>query len=138
MKTIAARILTLVICEFAFVGCSGLIPAGTAVEMNGTPTDVKNIQDYPENLAYRIDDHRYITIKGNDGREGTIYYYDTRLGVRTAVAATGLTLGDGAFGGYYAVDSEYVAIPAIVFFQTNGPLLYVHYSNNGGRTFNEF
>ncbi len=51
------------------------------------------------------------------------------------MAATGLTLGAGAFGGYYAVDSKYVAIPAIVLSQTNGSLLYIYYSTDRGKTF---
>src|ERR1700722_4635507 len=72
----------------ALTGCSALMPPGASAGMNGTPTHVKNITDYPEHFVYRIDDHRYITIKGNSGCEGVIYYYDTRLGIRTAVAAT--------------------------------------------------
>ncbi|WP_175948454.1 T6SS immunity protein Tli3 family protein [Burkholderia pyrrocinia] len=110
------------------------IPSGMAdPAARGTPTSA-----YPEHFAYRIDDHRYITIQGNRNCEGQIWYYDTRLGVRTAVAATGLTLGDGAFGGYYAINSEYVAIPAIVFSQTSGVFLYIYYSYDGGRTFKSF
>jgi len=119
-------------------GCAGLIPPEAAAGMNGTPTRVKSTNDYPEHFAYRIDDHRYITIKGNSNCEGTIYYYDTRLGIRTAVAATGLTLGDGAFSGYYAVDSDYVVIPAIVFSQISGVKLYIYYSQDNGRSFSSF
>ncbi|MGA7817021.1 T6SS immunity protein Tli3 family protein, partial [Caballeronia sp.] len=111
-------------------GCRALIPPGASAGMNGTPIHVKSGDNYPEHFVYRIDDHRYITIKGNDGCEGTIYYYDTRLDVRTAVAATGLTLGAGAFSGYYAIDSDYVAIPAIVFSQTSGERLYIYYSTD--------
>jgi hypothetical protein len=119
-------------------GCAGLIPPEAAAGMNGTPTRVKSTSDYPEHFVYRIDEHRYITIRGNNNCEGTIYYYDTRLKIRTAVAATGLTLGDGAFSGYYAIDSNYIAIPSIKFSQTNGILLYVYYSSDDGRTFKNF
>jgi hypothetical protein len=119
-------------------GCAGLIPPEAAAGMNGTPTRVKSTSDYPEHFVYRIDDHRYITIKGNSGCEGVIYYYDTRLGIRTAVAATGLTLGVGTFGGYYAIDSDYLAIPATVFSQTSGEFIYIYYSRDGGKTFDSF
>ncbi|WP_420913166.1 T6SS immunity protein Tli3 family protein, partial [Burkholderia ubonensis] len=68
----------------------------------------------------------------------TIWYYDSRLGVRTAVAATGLTLGGGEFGGYYAINSEYVVIPAIVFSQMRGSRLHIYYSHDGGRNFKSF
>jgi hypothetical protein len=47
-------------------------------------------------------------------------------------------LGDGAYSGYYAIDSDYVVIPAIVFSQMRGALLYIYYSNDGGRTFKSF
>ncbi|WP_157660322.1 T6SS immunity protein Tli3 family protein [Burkholderia ubonensis] len=118
--------------------CTALIPPGIPSGMTnpaarGTPTSA-----YPERLVYRIDDHRYITIQGNRSCDGVIWYYDTRLGVRTAVAATGLTLGGGEFDGYYAINSEYVVIPTIVFSQMSGPLLYIYYSHDGGRTFKSF
>ncbi|WP_157662131.1 hypothetical protein [Burkholderia ubonensis] len=118
--------------------CTALIPPGIPSGMTnpaarGTPTSA-----YPERLVYRIDDHRYITIQGNRSCDGVIWYYDTRLGVRTAVAATGLTLGGGEFGGYYAINSEYVVIPAIVFSQMSGSLMYIYYSHDSGRTFKSF
>ena len=93
---------------------------------------------YPEHFAYRIDDHRYITIKGNSNCEGRIYYYDTRLGIRTSVATTGFSLGNGAFNGYYAIDSDYIAIPALEFSEISGGLLYIYYSRDQGRTFKYF
>jgi hypothetical protein len=95
-----------------------------------------HIADYPEHFVYRIDDHRYITIQGNDHCDGMIYYHDTRLGIRTEVATTGLTLGGGTFDGYYAINSDYIAIPALKFSQMSGVMLYIYYSHDGGRTFN--
>ncbi|WP_155122924.1 hypothetical protein [Burkholderia ubonensis] len=132
--SLAVSALSLVL----LTACSLLIPPGIPSGMTnpaarGTPTAA-----YPERLVYRIDDHRYITIQGNRSCDGVIWYYDTRLGVRTAVAATGLTLGGGEFDGYYAINSEYVVIPAIVFSQMSGPLLYIYYSHDGGRTFKSF
>ncbi|WP_157650404.1 hypothetical protein [Burkholderia ubonensis] len=132
--SLAVSALSLVL----LTACSLLIPPGIPSGMTnpaarGTPTSA-----YPERLVYRIDDHRYITIQGNRSCDGVIWYYDTRLGVRTAVAATGLTLGGGEFDGYYAINSEYVVIPAIVFSQMSGPLLYIYYSRDGGRTFKSF
>ncbi len=118
--------------------CTSLIPPGIPSGMANPAVRGTPISSYPERFVYRIDDHRYITIQGTRNCEGRIWYYDTRLGVRTAVAATGLTLGDGAFGGYHAVNSEYVAIPAIGFSQISGPLLYIYYSHDGGRTFKSF
>ncbi|WP_198293983.1 hypothetical protein [Burkholderia ubonensis] len=118
--------------------CTVLIPPGIPSGMTNPAARGTPISSYPERLVYRIDDHRYITIQGNRNCVGMIWYYDTRLGVRTDVAATGLTLGSGAFHGYYAINSEYVVIPAIVFSQMSGPLLYIYYSRDGGRTFNSF
>jgi len=118
--------------------CSLLIPPGIPSGMANPSVRSSRIADYPEHFAYRIDDHRYITIQGNDDCDGMIYYHDTRLGIRTAVATTGLTLGDGAFRGYYAINSDYIAIPAIKFSQTSGALLYLYYSRDGGKTFDRF
>ncbi|WP_157376016.1 hypothetical protein [Burkholderia ubonensis] len=118
--------------------CSLLIPPGIPSGMTNPAARGTPISNYPERLVYRIDDHRYITIQGNRSCVGMIWYYDTRLGVRTDVAATGLTLGSGAFHGYYAINSEYVVIPAIEFSQMSGPLLYIYYSRDGGRTFKSF
>lgn len=114
--------------------CTWLIPDEVRSEMNwrSSPTATP-IASLPERFVYRIDDHRHITIKGNRNCEGLIYYYDTRLGVRTAVTTTGLTLGRGAFAGYYAADSEYVVIPAIRFSNYSGSLLYIYYSRDGGK-----
>ncbi|WP_124515788.1 T6SS immunity protein Tli3 family protein [Burkholderia ubonensis] len=132
--SLAVSALSLVL----LTACSLLIPPGIPSGMTnpaarGTPTSA-----YPERLVYRIDDHRYITIQGNRSCDGVIWYYDTRLGIRTAVAATGLTLGGGEFGGYYAINSEYVVIPAIVFSQMRGSFIYIYYSHDGGRTFKSF
>ncbi|WP_157259188.1 hypothetical protein [Burkholderia ubonensis] len=118
--------------------CTALIPPGIPSGMTNPAARGTPISSYPERLVYRIDDHRYITIQGNRNCVGMIWYYDTRLGVRTAVAATGLTLGSGAFGGYYAINSEYVVIPAIEFSQMSGSLMYIYYSHDGGRTFKSF
>ena len=118
--------------------CTSLIPPGIPSGMANPAVRGTPISSYPERFVYRIDDHRYITIQGTRNCVGQIWYYDTRLGVRTAVAGTGLTLGAGAFGGYYAINSEYIAIPAIEFSQISGPLLTIYYSHDGGRTFNSF
>ncbi|WP_177314194.1 T6SS immunity protein Tli3 family protein [Burkholderia ubonensis] len=132
--SLAVSALSLVL----LTACSLLIPPGIPSGMTnsaarGTPTSA-----YPERLVYRIDDHRYITIQGNRNCVGMIWYYDTRLGVRTDVAATGLTLGAGAFGGYYAINSEYVVMPVIEFSQMGGSLMYIYYSHDGGRNFKSF
>ena len=131
-RTVSALGLTLL------TACTSLIPPGIPSGMANPAARGTPISSYPERLVYRIDDHRYITIQGTRNCVGRIWYYDTRLGVRTAVAATGLTLGAGAFGGYHAVNSEYVAVPAIGFSQISGPLLYIYYSHDGGRTFKSF
>jgi len=135
------RIYCIGVVAFGFAmlaGCTEFIPAGAAAAMNGTPTRVKNINDYPEHLVYRIDDHRFITIKGTESCVGTVYFYDNRIGIRTPVAATGLTLGDGLFRGSFAIDSKFIAIPIIIFSQIRGPLLYVYYSRDNGKTFKRF
>jgi hypothetical protein len=88
-----------------------------------------------EHLVYKIDNHRYITIKGNDACEGRIYYYDKKIGIKTSVASTGL---DGFFTGYYANDSANIVIPAIQFSEISGDNLYIYYSTDRGRTFNYF
>jgi hypothetical protein len=69
---------------------------------------------------------------------GTIYYYDTSLNIRKSVSVTGETLGTGIFQGYYAIDSQYIAIPSIIFSEMSGPLLYIYYSRDQGRTFKYF
>ncbi len=116
--------------------CSLLIPPGIPSGMANPSVRSSRSEDYPEHFVYRIDDHRYITIQGNDHCDGMIYYNDTRLGIRTEVSTTGITLGGGTFDGYYAINSEYVAIPALIFSQVRGVLLYIYYSHDGGRTFN--
>ncbi|WP_157377892.1 hypothetical protein [Burkholderia ubonensis] len=118
--------------------CSLLIPPGIPSGMTNPAARGTPISNYPERLVYRIDDHRYITIQGNRNCVGMVWYYDTRYGIRTDVAASGLTLGNGAYSGYYAIDSEYVVIPIIEFSQMRGPLLYIYYSNDEGRTFKSF
>src|ERR1700731_2125797 len=75
--------------------CSFLIPPGIPSSMTAPTGRSAKAITYPEHFAYRIDDHRYITIKGNSNCEGRIYYYDTRLGIRTSVATTGFSLGNG-------------------------------------------
>ncbi|WP_157379317.1 hypothetical protein [Burkholderia ubonensis] len=132
--SLAVSALSLVL----LTACSLLIPPGIPSGMTNPAARGTPISSYPERLVYRIDDHRYITIQGNRNCVGMIWYYDTHLGVRTAVAATGLTLGSGAFGGYYAINSEYVVIPAIEFSQMSGSLMYIYYSHDGGRTFKSF
>ncbi|WP_157638589.1 hypothetical protein [Burkholderia ubonensis] len=118
--------------------CTALIPPGIPSGMTNPAARGTPISSYPERLVYRIDDHRYITIQGNRNCVGMIWYYDKRLGVRTDVAATGLTLGAGAFGGYYAINSEYVVIPVIEFSQRSGSIMYIYYSRDGGRNFKSF
>ncbi|MGU7772640.1 T6SS immunity protein Tli3 family protein [Burkholderia sp. MR1-5-21] len=118
--------------------CSLLIPPGIPSGMTNPAARGTPISSYPERLVYRIDDHRYITIQGSRNCAGMIWYYDTRLGVRTDVAASGLTLGNGAYSGYYAIDSDYVVIPVIEFSQIRGSLLYIYYSNDEGQTFKSF
>ncbi|WP_143137523.1 T6SS immunity protein Tli3 family protein [Burkholderia ubonensis] len=132
--SLAVSALSLVL----LTACSLLIPPGIPSGMTNPAARGTPISSYPERLVYRIDDHRYITIQGNRNCVGMVWYYDTRLGVRTDVAATGLTLGNGVFHGYYAVNSEYVVIPVIEFSQMSGPLLYIYYSRDGGRTFKSF
>jgi hypothetical protein len=97
-----------------------------------------------EYVVYRIDDHRYITIESrypciNGQIDGEIYYYDTRQNIRTPVAYTG-DADNGLYRGYYAIhaDSNYVAIPSLSFSQTNGMMLHINYSRDGGRTFQWF
>ncbi|WP_419178051.1 T6SS immunity protein Tli3 family protein [Caballeronia sordidicola] len=96
-----------------------------------------SIDSFPEHFAYRIDDHRYITTQGNDRCQGMLYYYDTQAGVRTAVGPTG-QIDRGTFSGYYAAQSQYVAIPSIGYSEISGPLLYIYYSYDRGNTFKRF
>ena len=100
-------------------------------------------EDWNEYVVYRIDDHRYISIRSPqtcDGHiDGNIYYNDTRSGVRTFVSFTG-SAANGLYRGYYAINSEsaYITIPARAFSRTRGMLLRIYYSTDGGRTFQWF
>ena len=100
-------------------------------------------EDWNEYVVYRIDDHRYISIRSPqtcDGHlDGNIYYNDTRSGVRTFVSFTG-SAANGLYRGYYAVhsDSNYIAIPARAFSRTSGMFMRIYYSYDGGRTFHWF
>ncbi|WP_230961849.1 hypothetical protein [Burkholderia anthina] len=99
--------------------------------------------DWHEYVVYRIDDHRYISIRSPqtcDGHiDGNIYYNDTSSGVRTFVSFTG-SAANGLYRGYYAVraDPTYIAIPALAFSQTSGMQLRIYYSSDGGKTFQWF
>ncbi|EDT40928.1 conserved hypothetical protein [Burkholderia ambifaria MEX-5] len=107
------------------------------------PRQVPSEADWHEYVVYRIDDHRYISIRSpqicNGHLDGNIYYNDTQSGVRTFVSFTG-PMRNGLYRGYYAVRANpaYIAIPAISFSQTSGMLLRVYYSSDGGRTFQWF
>src|SRR5450830_356722 len=79
-------------------GCAYLYTPNTLNKKSAA----ERAERYKEHFTYRIDDHRYMTIKGTDSCVGRIYYYDTKLGIRISVATTGLTLGNGVFNGYYA------------------------------------
>ncbi|WP_230961909.1 hypothetical protein [Burkholderia anthina] len=100
-------------------------------------------EDWNEYVVYRIDDHRYISIRSPqtcDGHiDGNIYYNDTRSGVRTLVSFTG-SAANGLYRGYYAINasSSYIAIPALAFSQTRGMLLRIYYSYDGGKKFQWF
>ncbi|EDT40927.1 hypothetical protein [Burkholderia ambifaria] len=100
-------------------------------------------EDWHEYVVYRIDDHRYISIRSPqtcDGHlDGNIYYNDTRSRVRTFVSFTG-SAANGLYRGYYAISasSTYIAIPALAFSKTRGMLLRIYYSSDGGRTFQWF
>ncbi|MBN3830774.1 hypothetical protein [Burkholderia sp. Ac-20344] len=100
-------------------------------------------EDWHEYVVYRIDDHRYISIRSPqtcDGHiDGNIYYNDTRSGVRTFVSFTG-SAANGLYRGYYAVRANptYIAIPALAFSQTSGMLLRIYYSYDGGKNFQWF
>ncbi|EDT40929.1 conserved hypothetical protein [Burkholderia ambifaria MEX-5] len=99
--------------------------------------------DWHEYVVYRIDDHRYISIRSpqicNGHLDGNIYYNDTQSGVRTFVSFTG-PMRNGLYRGYYAIrsESDYIAIPALSFSRTSGMFMRIYYSSNGGRTFNWF
>jgi len=124
-----------VMCVATLAGCSALVPVGVS---SNVAARGPSIESFPEHFVYRIDAHRYITIQGTKDCAGRIYFYNTQTGIRTAVATTGMAVGSGIFSGYYAAQSEYVAIPAIGYSEISGPLLYVYYSYDGGKTFKRF
>ncbi|MBN3830776.1 hypothetical protein [Burkholderia sp. Ac-20344] len=100
-------------------------------------------EDWHEYVVYRIDDHRYISIRSpqicNGHLDGNIYYNDTQSGVRKFVSFTG-PMRNGLYQGYYAVrtDPMHIAIPAISFSQIRGMMLRIYYSHDGGRSFQGF
>ncbi|WP_322068981.1 T6SS immunity protein Tli3 family protein [Paraburkholderia bannensis] len=126
--------------------CTAMIPDAVRAEMSVQPVrSGKQDSDanWYEYVVYRIDDHRFITIRSPqkcDGHlDGNIYYNDTHKGVRTFVSFTG-SAANGLYRGYYAVNSdlEYIAIPSLSFSQTRGMMLHINYSHDGGHTFRSF
>jgi len=111
----------------------------TSPHADAAPPEVEH-----EYLVYRIDDHRYITIRASglcDGYiQGDIYYNDTREGVRTFVSFTG-PMNNGLYRDYYAVHSnpQYIAIPSIAYSDfSREESMHIDYSHDGGRTFQWF
>ena len=135
--TINVGLLSALLCA-ALSGCGGLMPAGAG--FGAGHSGVSGSSKGPasqEHLVYRIDDHRYITINGNDGCEGGVVYYDRQLGIRTPVAYTGFSLGDGVAESGYAIDSTYIAIPVLGWSDSMGGSMAVYYSYDQGRTFHK-
>ena len=72
--------------------------------------------------------------------EGRMYYHDSKLGINTVVGSTGVSgAHTGPFHGYYAIDSNYIAIPATEESGLTGArYVKMYYSTDEGRTFRSF
>ena len=135
--TINVGLLSALLCA-ALSGCGSLMPAGVgfgAGHSGGSGSSKGPASQ--ERVVYRIDDHRYITINGNDGCEGGVVYYDSQFDIRTPVAYSGFSLGYGVAEGRYAIDSTYIAIPVLGWSDSMGGSMSIYYSYDQGRTFHK-
>ncbi|MCK4165547.1 hypothetical protein HFK89_24710 [Ralstonia pseudosolanacearum] len=130
-----------VVVSTMLYGCAQiLMPVGAGFGAGRISTGPQLPDTDPERFIYRIDDHRFLTAQADSTcQDSRIFYYDTRLGIRTLAAGN---YGGGSrafFQGYYAIDSDqYIAIPALGFSDYSGDLFYIRYSTDGGRTFKTF
>ena len=120
--------------------CSSLLPDGVRAGMGDRATVNRDESSWFESMLYRIDDHRWITTRGISSCEGRMYYHDSKLGINTLVGNTGVGgAHTGPFRGYYAIDSNYIAIPATVQSGLTGAQHErMYYSTDEGRTFGSF
>jgi hypothetical protein len=88
-----------------------------------------------ERTVYQIDEDRYITIQGDRECVGSVFYNNSKIGLRTLVKNKDNNRVGGMFHGEYAIDSTHVIVPISFNSYRTGDVVYVFYSTDEGRTF---
>lgn len=123
---------------------SCLLATSVLLAACSSPYEIPSDAHWNESVAYRIDDHRYISIRSPSGAcqsdEGRIYYSDEKSRIHTVAGHNNVKTADYYYRGYYAVRStpDIIAIPVFVTYDKSPTELAIRYSRDGGQTFDSF